>query len=282
MNLWRSTGARSSAARRSPPGLVVARARWYPSRAGDSVPLSGRATMRLWAVFVGLLALAGCGRRGEQPAACVPGAVVVCPCSGAPVGSQTCQPNGTFGACACPTVPAVAAQQDNPDKPPPVVAQVDTPAPVAAPMAAAVRAAPTAPVAPVARVQPRAAPATPPLNPCGGATDCGSCAARPLCAWCGAENRCVYVPSNSCSGPEFRSCASGWACRPNECTTVQTAHTDNEPNTGVCASHHYCRQCAVGEGCAWCAPTAVCRDRNSAEAADCPTYWTTSVNDCRM
>lgn len=236
--------------------------------------------VRRWAIVAALMA-AGCGRRGEQPAACVPGAVVTCPCAGAPIGSQTCQSNGTFGACACPVAAPAVAQQDNPDKPPPVVAQIDSPAPVAAPVAAAVR---SAPPAAVARARPQAPPTapTPPLNPCGGATTCGACAARALCAWCGAENRCVYVPSNSCSGPEFRLCASGWACRPNECTTVQTAHTDNEPNAGVCASHRYCRECAVGEGCAWCAATAVCRDRNRADAADCPTYWVTSVSDCRM
>jgi hypothetical protein len=69
---------------------------------------------RQWAVVVGLLALAGCGRRGEQPAACVPGAVVVCPCAGAPVGSQTCQSGGTFGACVCPAA-AVPAQAPPPE-----------------------------------------------------------------------------------------------------------------------------------------------------------------------
>ena len=80
--------------------------------------------------FAVVLAFAGCGRRDETPAACVPGAVVTCPCAGAPVGSQTCQPSGTFGACACPT--AAPAPLVDPDKPPPVVPSPEAPASVQA------------------------------------------------------------------------------------------------------------------------------------------------------
>lgn len=77
--------------------------------------------------FVAVLMSVGCGRRGEQPAACVPGAVVTCPCAGAPVGSQTCQSNGTFGACACPV--AAPTLPVDPDKPPPVTAPPEAPTP---------------------------------------------------------------------------------------------------------------------------------------------------------
>ena len=162
-------------------------------------------------VFVALMA-AGCGRRGEQPAACVPGAVVVCPCAGAPVGSQTCQSNGTFGACACSTAPA--ARADDPDKPPPVVAAMDTPAP---PPTTAIVRAPAASPQPAVRPVVRAASVSPELaNRCAGGYSCETCTPLQGCAWCGASQACVPVPSNTCRGPESRECRDGWACNPSE------------------------------------------------------------------
>lgn len=117
--------------------------------------------IRRWAIVAAVLVSAGCGRRGEPPAACVPGAVVTCPCAGAPVGSQTCQSNGTFGACACPV--AAPALPIDPDKPPPVTAPPEAPeAPIAAspPM---VRPRSTQPAVVAQRPVPPAAPA--PVDP---------------------------------------------------------------------------------------------------------------------
>jgi hypothetical protein len=57
---------------------------------------------------------------GPGPVGCTPGRVEPCPCGGAAAGgSQTCQGDGTFGACACPDAAA-------PDVAPPDAA-VDAP-----------------------------------------------------------------------------------------------------------------------------------------------------------
>lgn len=76
------------------------------------------------------LALLGCGRRVNRPAACVPNATASCACRGAPNGVQTCQSDGTFGSCEC--APPVVARVDDPSKPPPVVPSPEAPAQPAA------------------------------------------------------------------------------------------------------------------------------------------------------
>lgn len=79
---------------------------------------------RVMACALWLLLAPGCGQRGAQPAACVPNASVSCACRGAMNGIQTCQSDGTFGVCDC-SLP-IAMRADNPDKPPLIVAPMDT------------------------------------------------------------------------------------------------------------------------------------------------------------
>lgn len=61
-------------------------------------------------------------------------------------------------------------------------------------------------------------PARPAIDPCIASTTCRDCAARSFCAWCGASERCVYVPSNRCDAPERLSCGGGWKCTSDECS----------------------------------------------------------------
>lgn len=94
-------------------------------------------------VVLGCSLLLGCSR--ENAGRCVPGASSACACPGGQTGAQTCQSDGTFGACGCMTAPEPTA---TPEKPPPVFA---APEPVVAPVLdpprrpAVPRAAPTAP-----------------------------------------------------------------------------------------------------------------------------------------
>ncbi len=57
-----------------------------------------RVTLAVWVVA----ATAACPRPGG-PASCVPGASESCACPGGAVGTQVCQPDGTFAVCSCPT-----------------------------------------------------------------------------------------------------------------------------------------------------------------------------------
>lgn len=58
------------------------------------------------AVMAVASALAGCGGAGNT---CVPGNTVECACPGGTKGVQTCQPDGTFGTCACGNTPTNSA-----------------------------------------------------------------------------------------------------------------------------------------------------------------------------
>jgi hypothetical protein len=221
----------------------------------------------------------GCGRRGEQPAACVPGAVVTCPCAGTSSGTQTCQGNGTFGACVChassPAAPI--ARLDDPDKPPPVTAPPETP-PAARLIVPAVR----TPVAARPAVPPRdsasatPAPWIPTMEHCAGSTSCEECAHRSGCGWCSANRVCL--PTMDCSGPINRSCSDGWYCHPGSCPSPR--ETAPAAPVDPCARNTDCRSCAIGEACAWCGGRAACRERGNANAGACLTSWIIDENAC--
>ena len=230
-------------------------------------------------VFVALMA-AGCGRRGEQPAACVPGAIVTCPCAGAPIGSQTCQSNGTFGACSCPTTaPALPV---DPDKPPPVTAPPESPpAAATAPPTLSPIGRPSAPTRPVvaarAPSQQASAPWVPTMEHCADSVSCEECAHRSGCGWCAANRVCL--PTIDCSGPINGSCGGNWYCRPGSCPSPQASVA--EVPVDPCARNRDCRSCAIGEACAWCSGRAACRERGNVNAGACLTSWVVDENACQ-
>jgi hypothetical protein len=63
--------------------------------------------MKLWALLIGALAIAGCGDAGGEEdlfgaKVCVPGATAECACPGGAKGAQACLRDGTgYGSCEC-------------------------------------------------------------------------------------------------------------------------------------------------------------------------------------
>lgn len=231
--------------------------------------------MKILAASCLALALLGCGRRVNRPAACVPNATASCACRGAPNGVQTCQSDGTFGSCEC--VPPVVARVDDPDKPPPVTAPPEAPS---MPTTAAGVRTPTrtAMQAPPVAAQQRPVPARPAVpsslaNHCAAGYSCETCSPLMGCAWCGASGECTPVPSNSCNGPESRACRGGWACNPSECPSARQV-------IDACARNTNCRSCAIGEACAWCAGSNSCREVRRFGGSPCSTSWVTDENAC--
>ena len=217
-------------------------------------------------MLLGLLCFVGCERRGERPTvvACVPGAVVTCPCSGGSSGSQTCQGSGTFGPCAC--LVAAPAVHGEVDKPPPVVPSPEAPVVAATPtltqrpVPGRPRAneptlddlglgGPADPPRPPQPTTPAAVPWVPTMMHCADSTDCAECAHRSGCGWCGASNICL--PTVNCSGPINGSCSGGWACTPGSCPSREVAPPPEVVND-PCARLTDCASCTQATDCGWC------------------------------
>ena len=108
--------------------------------------------MRVWGALLVLCAL-GCGRRDTEAVPCPSGTTSACLCDGGVRGVQTCQRDGTYGACACFGTAPIALRVDDLVRPPPLVLSPPTPEP------RRVTTTPPAPVAPPPTTIPRLDPA---------------------------------------------------------------------------------------------------------------------------
>ena len=71
-----------------------------------------------WIVVAGCTNGTPTGGETDTQASCVPGAVEQCVCEGGASGRQTCQSDGTFGACSCPDGMSPADTGQSPDTAP--------------------------------------------------------------------------------------------------------------------------------------------------------------------
>ena len=114
-------------------------------------------------------------------------------------------------------------------------------------------------------------PQVPVVDPCGGYSNCLTCASHADCGWCPSLNRCV--PGNANGSP---LCGGQFAYGIAQCA----GHTPiPNPPGDHCGGYNACGTCAAARGCGWCGALNRCVSSSGAGTL-CPSGYVGASRSC--